>query len=51
MQGGMVLFSYSDTGNLIILIYALLYAWLRYHEALLKRFPLEVRSEEVRSDE
>ena len=51
MQGGMVLFSYSDTGNLIILIYALLYAWLRYHEALLKRFPLEVRSEEVISDE
>ena len=41
MQGGMVLFSYSDTGNLIILVFVLLYAWLRYHEALLERFPLK----------
>ena len=40
MQGGMVLFSYADTANLIIIVYILLYAWLRYHEALLKRFPL-----------
>jgi len=40
MQGGMVLFTYSDTGNLIIIVFALFYAWLRYHEALLKRFPV-----------
>ena len=40
MQGGMVLFSYADTGNLAIVVYILLYVWLRYHEALLKRFPL-----------
>ena len=40
MQGGMVLFSYSDTGNFIIVVYAFLYAWLRYHDALLKRYPL-----------
>ena len=43
MQGGMVLFSYADTANLIIVVYILLYAWLRYHEALLKRFPLAVK--------
>lgn len=40
MQGGMVLFAYADTSNIIIIIYMILYAWLRYHEALLKRFPL-----------
>lgn len=47
MQGGMVLFPYADTANLIIVIFALLYAWLRYHEVLLKRFPLEVKSNQV----
>lgn len=40
MQGGMVLFSYSDTSNLIVFVFIVLYVWLRYHEALLKRFPL-----------
>ena len=45
MQGGMTLFSYSDTGNLTIIVFAMLYAWLRYHEALLKRFPLSKASE------
>ena len=40
LQGGMTLFMYSDTSNLAIIVMALLYAWLRYHEALLKRFPL-----------
>lgn len=45
IQGGMTLFSYSDTGNLIIIIFALLYAWLRYHEALLSRFPLLISDE------
>jgi oligosaccharide repeat unit polymerase len=43
MQGGMVLFSYSDTGNLIVLVFFFLYSWLRYHDALLRRFPLQVK--------
>jgi oligosaccharide repeat unit polymerase len=47
IQGGMVLFAYSDTGNIIIVIYILLYAWLRYHEALLKRFPLQSETKEA----
>lgn len=41
MQGGMYLFSFSDTANLRIIMFALLYAYLRYHEVLLKKFPLE----------
>lgn len=40
LQGGMTLFMYSDTSNLTIVVMALLYVWLRYHEALLKKFPL-----------
>ena len=40
MQGGMALFSYSYTGNLRIIAMFMLYAYLRYHEALLERFPL-----------
>ena len=40
MQGGMYLFAYSDTANLRILAFGLLYAYLRYHEELIKRFPL-----------
>jgi len=39
IQGGMALYAYADSGNLIIIVYILLYAWLRYHEALIKRFP------------
>lgn len=41
MQGGMALFSYSDTGNLRIITIFSLYAYLRYHEVLLKKFPLK----------
>lgn len=40
MQGGMCLFSYSDTANLRILTFGLLYAYLRYHDALIRCFPL-----------
>ena len=44
LQGGMTLFSYSDAGNMRILIFALFYIYLRYHEVLLVKFPL-VKSE------
>lgn len=38
-QGGMTLFSYSDTDNIRIVVIIALYAYLRYHEKLLERFP------------
>lgn len=41
MQGGMTLFTFSYTNNIRIVTFGLLYAYLRYHEALLKRFPLQ----------
>lgn len=41
IQGGMYLFNYSDTSNLKIVAFCILYAYLRYHEALQKRFPLD----------
>ena len=41
MQGGMYLFSFSDTANLRMIMFALLYVYLRYQEALLEKFPLE----------
>ena len=41
MQGGMSLFSFSYTANLRLITMLLLYAYLRYHEVLLKRFPLQ----------
>lgn len=40
MQGGMYLFNYSDTANLKIITFILLYGYLRYHEELLTKFPL-----------
>lgn len=40
MQGGMYLFAYADGGNLRIISFALLYTYLRYHEALIRKFPL-----------
>ena len=40
-QGGMYLFSFSDTRNLNIIVLALLYYYLKYHEALLEKFPLK----------
>lgn len=45
MQGGMTLFSYADSGNLRIVCILLLYAYLRYHEVLLKVFPLTKQDE------
>ena len=42
MQGGMTLFSFADTGNLRIIAFALLYFYLRYHDVLLKRYPLHI---------
>ena len=46
MQGGMYLFAYSDAGNLRILVAIALYAYLRYHEKLLEKFPLVETVEE-----
>lgn len=40
MEGGMALFPYSYTGNIRIVAFALLYAYLRYHEVLQERFPI-----------
>lgn len=39
-QGGMTLFSYSDTGNLRIFAFVALYVYMNYHEMLLQKFPL-----------
>ena len=47
MQGGMYLFNYSDTANLKIITYLFLYEYLRYHEVLLKRFPLNIKQKEI----
>ena len=41
VQGGMSLFSYSDTGNLRIIVLGLLYYYLKCHEVLLEKFPLK----------
>lgn len=43
MQGGMTLFSYSDTANLKVITMAILYSYLRYHEVLLKKFPITLK--------
>ncbi|MCH4147040.1 MAG: oligosaccharide repeat unit polymerase [Prevotella sp.] len=46
VQGGMYLFTYSDVGgNLRLITYTLLYSYLRYHEALLHKFPLMKQAE------
>ena len=43
MQGGMYLFAYSDLGgNLRIIVFAGLYAYLRLHKRLLEKFPLSL---------
>lgn len=44
LQGGMTLFMYSDSGNLQIITFALLYTYLRYHEVLLEKFPIKTPS-------
>lgn len=40
IQGGMTLFSFSDSGNLRIITLMLLYSYLICHEDLLRKFPL-----------
>ena len=47
MQGGMYLFNYSDTANFKIITYIFLYGYLRYHEILLMRFPLNTKQKEI----
>lgn len=44
-QGGMTLFSYSDTANLRLLVFIALYAYLTYHEVLLTKYPLIKKTE------
>ena len=43
IQGGMTLFSYSDTGNLRIMAYIMLYVYMRYHDKLLEKFELKTQ--------
>lgn len=45
LQGGMTLYSYSDLGALRLITLGLVYAYLRYHEVLLKRYPLTKKDE------
>lgn len=45
-QGGMTLFSYSDTDNIRIVVIIALYAYLRYHEKLLERFPTIIQNKD-----
>lgn len=40
MQGGMSLFSYSDTSNLKIIAFMALYSYLAYHDILIEKFPV-----------
>ncbi len=51
MQGGMYLFSYSDTGNLKMAVIFLFYAYLTYHDRLLEKFPLGGVSETTETTE
>lgn len=41
MQGGMTLFTFSDTSNLKIIAFLMVYTYLLYHDGLLKKFPKE----------
>lgn len=45
IQGGMSLFTFADTSNLRIITIFSLYAYLRYHEVLLEKFPLNSESD------
>lgn len=40
MQGGMTLFSFSDSSNLRMIVIFSLYSYLRVHKLLLQKFPL-----------
>lgn len=48
LQGGMTLYSYSDLGALRHITLSFVYAYLRYHEVLLKRFPITRKTNEKR---
>jgi oligosaccharide repeat unit polymerase len=41
MQGGMSLYNFADGGNLQIVLFIIVYFYLRYYEALQERFPLK----------
>lgn|SRR5574344_130987 len=47
MQGGMSLYYYADTGNLHIVAFILVYAYLRYHEVLLEKYPIKKNSNKM----
>lgn len=47
VQGGMTLFAYSDTANLRIVTFILLYAYLRYHDKLLTIYPVKIKKNEI----
>lgn len=49
IQGGMTLFTYSDTGNLKIIVMGLVYAYLYIHDELLKHFPLKLETDSLKS--
>lgn len=40
LQGGMTLYSFSDLGTMRIVVLVALCVYMRYHEVLLRRFPL-----------
>lgn len=44
-QGGMALFFYSDTGNLRIFVFIMLYIYMQYRERLLEKFPVADKKE------
>lgn len=46
LQGGMTLYSYSDLGSMRLITFVMLYSYLRYHEALLKKYPYTVSKNE-----
>lgn len=45
LQGGMTLFSYSDSGNLRIITFVFLIGYLKYHELLQEKFPLKLENQ------
>ena len=51
MQGGMALFSFSYVANIRMITIFMFYAYLRYHEALLERFPLKASTNSKTEDE
>lgn len=43
IQGGMTLFSYSDTANIKMLVMIMFYSYLCYHDILAQRFPKKIK--------